>query len=433
MDAKLKSYKWLIWSLLSFAFIIVFIHRFGMAAILDDLARSLQLTGVQLSNLAGVNFYAYALMQIPAGVMVDYIGPRKIAASGMCLAGIGSILFSQADDFTLALGGRLLVGLGVSIIFVSLMKIQAEWFKAKEFSTMSGLTSLVGNLGSIIATAPLALFALWIGWRQSFQILGYISLVVSGLIYLLVRNRPADLRMRQSREKLAMKAEIPLWDGIKQVLQNRYTWPSFFALGGFVAPVMTFLGVWGISYLMQAHHLSKEIAANYTFYLAVGIMIGGPLVGLVSDRLKMKRKLLLGAAILYTIVWAVFIYGGEYIAKELFPVIFLIIGFLNIFHILAFTNVKEVNHPRLTGIATSVVNGGEFILAALVNLLTGLVLDFFWQGQLVNGVRYYSPHAYKIGFSLFILSGFLAIISAALMKERTEITRLSFREGMGDE
>lgn len=420
MDAKYSYYKWLVWSLLSLAFIIVFIHRFGIAAIADDLSRTLHLTGVQLSNLAGVNFYAYALMQIPAGVMVDYIGPRKVAAGGMFLAGMGSILFAQAENMALAISGRLVVGIGVSIIFVSLMKIQAEWFKPREFSTMSGLTSLVGNLGSIIATAPLAFFALWIGWRQTFQILGYISLAICGLIYLLVRNRPAELGLGEFSEKLALKTEIPLWDGVKQVLNNRDTWPSFFALGGFVAPVMTFLGVWGISYLMQVHQLSKKMASNCTFYIAVGIMIGGPIVGLVSDKLGMKRKLLLGSAIIYTAVWAFLIYWGERLATHLLPMIFFIIGFLNIFHILAFTNVKEVNHPRLTGIATSVVNGGEFILAAIVNLLTGMILDFFWRGQLVNGVRYYSPTAYKVGFSLFILSGLLAIISASLMKERSE-------------
>ncbi len=428
MHVKYNYYKWFVWSLLSSSFIIVFIHRFGTAVIADDLARALHLTGTQLSNLAGMNLYAYAVMQIPSGVMVDYIGPRKTAAGGMLLAGFGSLWFSNSTTIVAAFMGRLIVGLGVSVIFVSLMKIQSEWFKPTEFSTISGLTSLVGNLGSIIATTPLALLALWIGWRQSFRYLGYISLVACVFIFLLVRNKPSELGFVNPHGELELDDDIPLWEGVRKVLKNRYTWPSFFTLGGFVAPVMTFLGVWGISYLMQVHNLSKEAASGYTFNIALGIMIGGPVIGRISDKLGMKRNLLLGSAVIYTAIWIVVVCWGEYISLILYPIIFFAIGFLNIVHLLAFTNVKEVNHPRLTGIATSVINAGEFTLAAIVNLLTGVILDLFWQGEMIEGVRFYSVGTYKIGFSLFILCGFMAIVSAYLMKEKKDIVLANERK-----
>lgn len=424
MRIKYEQYKWLVWLVLSLSFVIVFIHRLGMGVIADELARTLHLSGTELSNLAGMNLYAYALMQIPAGVMVDYIGPRKTASLGMLLAGVGSILFSMAGSIWMAFVGRLVTGLGVAVIFVSLMKVQAEWFEEREFSTMSGLTSFVGNIGSLLATTPLALLVLWIGWRNSFLGLGVISLVFCVAIYLCVRNRPEEMGFQIPQRNMELQEEIPLWTGIKGVFQNKYTWPNIFLPGGFVAPVLTFLGVWGVSYMVQVHGLTKEVASGYMSAFALGIMTGGPVVGWFSDRLGKKRQLIFTAACLYTLAWAVVIYCGEWLPLPLFPVLFYIIGFLNIFHILAFTNVKEVNHPRLAGIATSVINAGEFVLAAFVNLMTGMVLDRFWDGKMVDGVRYYSLTTYKIGFSVFIAMGFVAMLMAFLMKEKKDIDQL---------
>lgn len=421
MRMKYEQYKWLVWSVLSLSFVIVFIHRLGMGVIADELARTLHLTGTELSNLAGMNLYAYALMQIPTGVMVDYIGPRKTASLGMLLAGIGSVLFSLAGSIWMAFAGRLITGLGVSVIFVSLLKVQAEWFEPREFSTMSGLTSFVGNIGSLLATTPLAMMVLWVGWRNTFFGLGAVSLVFCVAIYLLVRNRPQEMGYQLPQRNVELSEEIPLWEGLKGVFQNRHTWPNIFLPGGFVAPVLTFLGVWGVSYLVQVHGLSKEAASGYMFAFALGIMTGGPVVGWLSDRLGKKRVLIFWAAFCYTLAWTVVIYFGEWLPLGLFPVLFYLIGFLNIFHLLAFTNVKEVNHPRLAGIATSVINAGEFVLGALVNLITGMVLDAFWGGEVVDGVRYYSLGTYKIGFSIFILMGLLAMLMAYLMKEKKEI------------
>ena len=422
MRVKYEHYKWLVWSVLSFSFIIVFIHRLGTAVIADDLARTLHLTGTQLSNLAGMNYWAYALMQVPAGIMVDYIGPRKTASLGMLLAGVGSLFFASAWSIWTVFLGRLIVGLGVSVIFVSLMKVQAEWFKPEEFSTMSGLTSLIGNTGSLIATTPLAMLVLWMGWRGSFQILGILSLAFCVAIYLFVRNRPEDLGYTLALKKVVLAEEkIPLKEGMLKILKNKHTWPCFFIPGGFVAPILTFVGLWGVPYLVQVHNMSKEVAASYIFFVSLGTMTGGPIVGWLSDRLKMKRKLVLGAALTYTILWTIVVYFGETLPHAMFPVLFYLIGFMNIFHLLAFTNVKEVNYPRLAGIATSVVNMGEFIVSATINMLMGVVLDFLWQGKMVDGVRYYDLHTYKMGFSIFIVMGLLASVSAFLMKEKKDI------------
>jgi len=166
--AKYNKTKWTIWSVLVLAFVIVFFHRYSTAVVAEDLASELNLTGTQLSNLASMYFWAYAAMQIPYGIMVDHIGPRKTISMGMLLAGIGSLVFSFATSILVAYAGRLLVGVGVAGVFISILKIQAVWFKREDFPMISGWTSLVGNFGGLLATTPLALLVLAVGWRYSF-------------------------------------------------------------------------------------------------------------------------------------------------------------------------------------------------------------------------------------------------------------------------
>jgi MFS family permease len=75
---------------------------------------------------------------------------------GRLIAGVGAILFGLAPSFELAFLGRTLVGLGVSVTFIAMLKLLAIGFEERRFATLTGLCMLIGNLGSILAGAPLA-------------------------------------------------------------------------------------------------------------------------------------------------------------------------------------------------------------------------------------------------------------------------------------
>ncbi len=160
-------YKWRIWSLLTFSFVLSLFHRGAMGVISPFLATDLNATATQISNIASVTFYSYALMQIPAGLLLDRYGYQIISALGILITGIGSILLGLTPYLTLAFWGRLFVGLGTSVIFISVLKAQSIWFSPKEFTKASGLLSFIGNMGGMLATFPLALLVGWIGWRFS--------------------------------------------------------------------------------------------------------------------------------------------------------------------------------------------------------------------------------------------------------------------------
>ncbi|HEY6898473.1 MAG TPA: MFS transporter, partial [Rhodocyclaceae bacterium] len=137
------------------AYVLSYFHRAAPAAIAPDLQAAFHVSAAQLGNLAATYFYVYTVMQIPTGVLVDTLGPRRILCWGGLLAGAGSLMLALAPDFGWAFAGRTLAGLGVSVTFIAMLKLIAIGYPEDRFASVGGLCILIGNLGSIAAGTPL--------------------------------------------------------------------------------------------------------------------------------------------------------------------------------------------------------------------------------------------------------------------------------------
>jgi MFS family permease len=135
----------------------------------------LHASGALIGLLSSAYFYPYALMQIPTGLLSDSWGPRRTISLFLIIACAGSVLLGMASSPFWAVTGRVLVGLGVSTLFVCTLKILSQWFHAREFATMTGLFMALGGLGYLAAAGPLAFLSSRIGWRTSFLFVGGIT------------------------------------------------------------------------------------------------------------------------------------------------------------------------------------------------------------------------------------------------------------------
>jgi len=177
-SARFVRVCWSIYALLATSYILVFFHRIAPAVVSADLMRDFGATGAALGSLAAMYYYLYTVMQIPAGVLADTVGARLSVTLGNGVSGIGSILFGLADTFWEAALGRALVGLGVSVVFVGLMKSNTLWFRDRDYGFISGLTLLLGNVGALLAAGPLAgVLTIW-SWRTVFVALGVLALAL---------------------------------------------------------------------------------------------------------------------------------------------------------------------------------------------------------------------------------------------------------------
>jgi len=266
--ARMRRLRWISFALVSGAYVLSFFHRIAPNAIAGELRSSFHASGAELGALAGSYFWLYAPMQVPTGVLVDALGPRRIVALGGAVAGIGSILFGRAETLVEASAGRALVGLGVSVAFVSLLKLVTAWFRDSEFGTISGLVMVIGNLGAISSATPLAWLVGVTSWRNVFVAVGVSSLAGAVLTWLLVRDRPREAGLPSMRELDGRLDHAPnvgrWWEGLWVVVRNPATWPGFFVNLGLAGAYLSFAGLWAGPYLMQVHGMTRARAARRT-------------------------------------------------------------------------------------------------------------------------------------------------------------------------
>lgn len=187
-----SAYRWLVFALLAAAYFMVYFHRTSPAVVALDMMADLKAGSALMGLLASAYFYPYALMQLPAGLLSDSWGPRRSVSVFFILAALASIYFGLVNSVGTAILARVLVGLGVSMLFVPTMKILTRWFRQAEFAGMMGLLMALGGLGVLFSAQPLAYLSSIVGWRGSFIWIGAATLVLGGLIWAFVRDKPED-------------------------------------------------------------------------------------------------------------------------------------------------------------------------------------------------------------------------------------------------
>jgi sugar phosphate permease len=357
------------------SFVLSFFHRTAPAAIAGELARAFAINSAILGTLAATYFYVYTVLQIPVGVLADTLGPRRLLAAGSAVAGLGSLAFALAPSWEIAAAGRTLVGVGVSVAFIAILKVTAVWFPANRFATLNGVTMFAGNLGAVAAGAPLAWVVTQTSWRAVFVGLAGLSLALALATWLKVRDRPEDLGFAPVHVPAAASTMQVHWSAaLRRVLANPATWPGFFVNLGVGGSYLAFAGLWAVPFLEHAYGMSRVAAAQHGSLLLLGVACGALVVGVVSDLLGSRRGVMRVYTSLYALSWLPWLLRADWPLPATLGWFFLM-GLLIPGFTLSWTIAKEVNRPEHSGIATSVVNVGIFLGTGVLQPLVGWVLD----------------------------------------------------------
>jgi MFS family permease len=401
------------WGIPALLFLIAFLHRVAPGVIAKDLMQSFGVTGTIVGLLSSTYFYAYAGFMIPAGILIDAFGVRRVVSIGGTIMGAGTLAMGLAAGQGPLFAGRFAVGLGATVTFIGALKIAATWFPPSHFGTLSAITATVGVLGSLVATYPLAGLVVVMGWRGAFGLIGLVTVALAVLGFVLVRDRPAGT------SELAEPAVAPhaVLAGMVQVLTNPHTWPPFLAFFFFYVAMGNIM-LWVIPYLRDVYGLSATDAALYATATSFALLVSGPLTGYVSDRVVKRRKLP------YTVLtvcsfalWLLFVATLGTLPLSALYVLFFAIGVAGGSFVLTWPLGREVNPPHLAGIAVAVVNLGGFLGAALTQAPLGAVLDSGWAGETAGGARVYPLGAYRGAFAVCALSILLSALTTLLLRE----------------
>lgn len=405
-SARAQQLAWLRGSAIGLsccAFFIAFFHRVSTGSIAGELQHEFAIGAAALGTLGATYFYIYALMQVPSGVLADTLGPRITLALGMLIAGAGSIAYGLAGSFTAAAIARTFTGLGVSVVFVCMLKLCAGWFHERRFATAVGAANVAGIAGALAATAPLAWLITVVSWRSVFVAIGVVSLALALGIWLFVREAPraagASAITGNWRHSLAVVAANPA------------TWPPFWINVGMSGAYMTFIGLWAAPFLVHAHGLTPVAAGRCTALILIAFACSAPLIGWLSDRLGVRRPLVIASAVAFSatgLLWAVLpvpsVYGVVVAA--------LLTGLAVPGFTLTWSVAKEVNPPERAGMAIAIANIGGFVASGILQPLVGWVVDH-GAGTVAGG----SADAYRLGIGVLAAWSLIGIVAACQLTE----------------
>jgi predicted MFS family arabinose efflux permease len=397
------------------AFVISFFQRFAPAGIASDLASAFGTTASSLGVLAATYFYVYTLMQVPTGIFVDTLGPRRILLLGGIVGAAGSLLFGVAATLEMALVGRTLVGLGVSVTFIAMLKVIAVWFDESRFASVVGISMLAGNLGSVLAGAPLSWLAQTAGWRSVFIGVAGVSLLLGAACWVLVRDRP-DAAADAAPHKVRFDRTAVL-SALLQVLRNPATWPAVWLNLGVAGSFFAFAGLWATPFLTQARGIERALAANHVSLYFAGFAVGCVSIGALSDRLGRRKPVLIAGTHLYALTWLVWL-AGVALPLAASYALFALMGILTASFTLTWACAKEVNPPLLSGMSTSVTNMGGFLAGAILQPLFGKVMDLHWAGGVSSsGARLYTAADYHGGILLLAITAAIGAVASWRIRE----------------
>jgi sugar phosphate permease len=335
----------------------------------------------------------------------------------------------MAPSVSLIYAGRLMVALGVSVIFINVFKIGIEWFEDRKFALIASLQTIISTVGALVATTPLAFLVNLTGWRMSFEIVGTVSLVIGLTCWLVIRNNPADKGLPRPRDwsrgsagpsapRSSAEAGLNLQNRMGILFGNKHIWPPFLLAMGFYGTLLAFQGAWGIPYLMQVYSLSRPAAANFIFIILLSQIPGLALFPYISGKIRRRKPLAIVGAIGYAIPWILLIFwnGGKPPAAALYPIC-IGLGFFNGFMSVLYTCTRELVSRNVSGMALGVVNLSSFLSAAVLQVLMGVILDRKWEGILVDGARVFPQSAFQLGFMLVGAVVMTSLVGAFSLKE----------------
>jgi sugar phosphate permease len=413
------SRAWSVWIVAAMFYLAAFYLRTSPAVMTTELMRDFGIAASQLGQFSAFYFYAYILMQIPTGVLVDSWGARRLLIGGSIAATAGTLLFGATSSYALASAGRAVVGASTAVGWVVTLKLATHWFPRSRFAMLSGLGLMMGNLGALFAQVPLRLLVEAYGWRAVALGSAGCVLAIGVAAWAFVANDPADLGYTSHAPAELQSSNQPTLGGtvreFPKIFAYRNTWLIFLAQGGLVGAMLSFTGLWGPPYLRQRFSLAPTEAAAVCSVMIVCWAVASPLAGYYSDRIERRKPIYLGGAIAAAAGWSLLFYTPLPLAA------FVVVAALSSFAcgavVVAFAFAKESVPVRFLGTISGAVNVGNMLGPTLLQPAIGWALDRRWNGAVASGVRLYTADSFTAAFTMIVVWALLSCLLIAITRE----------------
>jgi MFS family permease len=363
--------------------------RNSVGVIAPDLASEMNLSALELGLLSSVFFFSFAATQLPLGVALDRLGPKRCMLVCLAFVIVGTGVFAYAASAAGLITGRILLGIGSASFLMAPLALYARWFRPDRFSTLTGVHLGIGSLGTLFATAPLAWAADVFGWRFSFLGVGVITVLIGLLVLTAVSDDPPGMTSPPRHESLRESLS-----GILESMRTPSVGRLFLAQLASYSSLILILGLWGGPYLTHVYGYDIKARGDLLFVPAATQIIGSVFWG-PMDRVfgGYKPPVLVGAGLTVTMLLILAAFGM--LAPVALFAVFAMLGFSSAVTAVLIAHGKSLFPPHLLGRGMTLLNmatvGGVFV----TQTVSGVVIDLF---PAANGA--YPLEAYQLVFAL---------------------------------
>lgn len=362
----------LVWGVAVLAYVLAVVQRSSLGVSGVDAQDRFAVSAAVLSTLAVVQIAVYAGLQIPVGIALDRVGPRRLVLLGAALLVAGQAVVAVSPTIGPAIAGRVLVGAGDAMTFISVIRLVPMWFSGPILPQISQWTGNLGQVGQILSAFPFAVLLHTAGWSPAFGVAAAASAVGLVLAFVFVRNGPVPVRTDT----------IPLphtWRGAFHTFGHALRRPG--TQLGFWSHYVTqssgtvFSLLWGVPMLRGLGYSPSEAAGFLTVIVVTGFVVG-PVLGVLCARFPLRRSnLVLGIVVALAVVWtAVLVWPGQP-PTWLLVVLVVVMGIGGPGSLIGFDFARSFNPVGSLGSANGVVNVGGFLAAFVMMFLIGTILD----------------------------------------------------------
>ncbi len=374
----------LMWFFTVLFFAYQFIMRVFPGLCVSEIMHKYQVDATDYGLLASMYYYGYAGMQIPIALLLDRYGPRLVVSLCCLLCSFSIFLFYWTDHWSLVLASRFLIGGGSAAGFLGAAKVISLWFPFRIYSRMIGLTFSFGLLGAIYGGLPVSKLILLYGWENVLLMIGVVGLFLTGLIAISLKTyKPSFLHESPSFGK-----------NFKSLLSMPIILIMAFCNLLMVGPLEGFADVWGVSYLIKVFALTQPEASFITSAIFTGMLIGGPVLAYISEKLNVIYQMTALCGILMAILFAVVLLSQGNLTYTILYIMMFVVGILCCYQVLVFSIGATIVPSDMRNITVAFLNCINMLGGSFFHTMIGVLMDQFWTGEAEGATRLYGAHAY---------------------------------------